>query len=144
MRSVSGVRIRPALQAARRVMGRGSSSQMKRPKHDSRKMELIERVVTAVGGAGVVIAAIWYFFSRTIEAHIVEAVRRDSHAELETLKNELDLKVRTLQMQLDRTLLVHRAQFEVESQAVRDIWSLIARILVPLGTLCASDKFVGG
>lgn len=59
---------------------------------------------------------------------LLKAYEARQEAKLVEVKNAFDADLRRLQTQLDRTLLVHRAQFEVEFEALRDVWAKASRL----------------
>jgi hypothetical protein len=52
---------------------------------------------------------------------------------MERLKAGLEADVRQMQSDLDRTVLIHRVQFETEFSALREIWSKVAAARSTMG-----------
>jgi len=66
-------------------------------------------------------------------SYLLQRDRSRNERKLEHLRTELETKMRTLQAALDRTILVHRVQFEAEFAALREIWSKVAAVRASMG-----------
>lgn len=101
--------------------------------------ELAGAVILSLGGAGVVLwglsgflAKIWT--NRLLEqdraryAEQLDKLKNDYQRDLERLKNDLETHRQRLQAHLDRTVHIHRAQFEKEFGALSEIWQRIAEL----------------
>ena len=85
--------------------------------------------------ADVVAAVVLGLFGNgLLGSYLLQRSQTKSDGKLERLKAELERKVRTLQTALDRTIFVHRAQFDTEFSAMRDIW---AKVVAVRGTMVA-------
>jgi len=65
--------------------------------------------------------------------YLLQADRKIHEQRLEGLRSELEGEVRRLQAALDRTVLVHRVQFETEFTILRDIWAKVAAVRASMG-----------
>lgn len=59
----------------------------------------------------------------------------DHETKLTRLRTELESDIRKMQSALDRTVVIHRAQFEIEFAALRDIWTKVAAVRASMGTV---------
>lgn len=66
-------------------------------------------------------------------SYLLQWHQAESDGKLERLKTELEREVRSLQTALDRTIFVHRAQFDTEFAALRDIWAKVAEVRAKMG-----------
>ncbi len=84
-------------------------------------------VIVGIGGSGVFVAlAAW--FGKIWASKILEKDRAKHTAEMEHFKSDIQKTARQLQGQIDRTLFVHRVQFETEFKALTDIWAKVTRL----------------
>jgi hypothetical protein len=60
--------------------------------------------------------------------YLLQRYQADHETRIVRLKTELEADIRTLQAALDRTIFVHRAQFDTEFAALRDIWGKVATV----------------
>jgi len=84
-------------------------------------IDVVAAVVIALVGNGL------------IGNYLLQRERSNHEQRLEHLRTELETKIRTLQAALDRTILVHRVQFEAEFAALREIWSKVAAVRASMG-----------
>jgi hypothetical protein len=97
-------------------------------------------VLASLGGGGAIVLALSSWLGKVWASRILEADRRRYSEELEAVKNRYDVAVRAFQGEIDRTLFVHRVQFETEFKALSDIWAKLVRVaasteaLRPMGT----------
>ena len=67
--------------------------------------------------------------------HLLQRYEAKHQTTLTRLKSELEGEIRTLQTSLDRTVFIHRTQFETEFTALRDIWAKVASVRAKMGTV---------
>jgi len=60
--------------------------------------------------------------------YLLQRHRAQHETQLARLRNDLETRIRTLQASLDRTLLVHRVQFETEFAAMKLIWERVISV----------------
>ena len=65
--------------------------------------------------------------------YMLQRDRADHETKLEHLKKTFEGELRGLQTVLDRAVLVHRAHFETEFEALRDIWMKLAAVRASMG-----------
>jgi hypothetical protein len=96
-------------------------------------------VLFSVGGGGGLIIAFSSWLGRVWADRMLDQVRAKYARALEEIRlkyteslarvsNELDGANRKLQAELDRTIHVYRVQFEIEFQALTDIWKAVSTL----------------
>ncbi len=65
----------------------------------------------------------------------VESVKTDYSRELERVRAELEASNRRVQAELDKTVFVHRIQFETEFNALSDVWEKLAAVRSTMSVL---------
>jgi hypothetical protein len=89
---------------------------------------ILSAVFGAAGGVVALVTGLSGFLGRIWADRIVEAQRAKFGTELALLRGQLDAEVRRLQGEIDKTILVHRAHFDTEFNALKDIWRKVAHV----------------
>lgn len=92
-------------------------------------------VLASLGGAGALLWALSSFLAKVWAARILEADRAKYAVELERLKAEIEAKNKEFQGRVDKTIRVHRVQFETEFNALKDVWATLCRLRGVFGLL---------
>jgi hypothetical protein len=99
------------------------------------KVSFVQLVATAICSVVLAVWAVW----KLVLPGAIEALLRERDAQhardLEKVKTELEAGIRKLQGQIDRTVLVHRVQFETEFAALRDIWRCVVNARNAVNTM---------
>jgi hypothetical protein len=74
--------------------------------------------------------------------YLLQRYRAGQEIEMARLKTELQGEIHTLQAVLNRTVFVHRTQFETEFAALRDIWAKVAGVRATMGLVRPMLNFV--
>jgi len=82
----------------------------------------------SLGGAGIVLAGLSGWLGEVWINRLLENDKLRYGTKLEEVRNALDARIRKLQAGIDRTVLVHRLQFETEFKALRDVWAKTATV----------------
>lgn len=77
-----------------------------------------------------------------LSAYLLQRLRGQQEDRLERTRSALERDIRTLQTSLDRTVFVHRAHFEVELAAIRDIWARVAAVRNTMGLVRPVGRIV--
>ena|SRR5713226_7087242 len=98
-------------------------------------IEVAATILAALGGAGVIIIACSSWLGKVWASRILEADRLRYGQELERLRSDLEASRRVLQGELDKTIHVHRVQFETEFRVLSDIWAKLSVLRSAMGGL---------
>lgn len=99
-------------------------------------------VIVSLGGGGAIIIALSGWLGKVWASRILEQDRRKYETELEHLKAQMEATNRAFQAEIDKTIFVHRAQFETEFAALKDIWQKMANLLRVMTLLHAGPGVV--
>jgi hypothetical protein len=108
-------------------------------------IEVAAAILISLGGAGVIVMLCASWLGKVWANRILESERRKYGEELERVRSELEASRRMLQAELDKTVHVHRIQFETEFQALADIWAKLAAVrsamaaLRPIGDVVSDE-----
>ncbi len=111
--------------------------------------------ILSLGGAGAVLWGLSSFLARVWASRIleqdrakyvieIEKLKNDYQRDLERLKGELEFERQRVQAQLDRTVYVHRVQFEKEFSALSEIWLRIAELRAVFEALATRSRDAAG
>src|SRR5207245_10019928 len=98
-------------------------------------IEVAATILAALGCAGVIIIACASWLGKVWASRILEADRLKYGRELERLRSDLEASRRVLQGELDKTIHVHRVQFETEFRVLSDIWAKLSVLRPKMGGL---------
>lgn len=87
-------------------------------------MMFIAQIIVALGGSAVIVGGLAWFIAKAL-------LHRDTqkhNTELARLRAELEEHSRRIQGQIDRSLFMHRAQFDKEFACMQNIWEALARL----------------
>lgn len=96
---------------------------------------LLENILVRMGGEVVIVTALVGWFGKVWANRILVAERARYDGKLEHVRSDLDAANRRIQSELDKTIHVHRVQFETEFKALRDVWSCVAGVRARIPTL---------
>lgn len=108
--------------------------------------EYVGAVVLSFGGSTAVLLALSTWLGKVWAGRFLEADRAKYTQMIDKAKSDLDRVTRKIQAGLDHAVFVSRAQFEVELQALRNIWraaSIVRSTLTevrPSGSLVHLDE----
>src|SRR5437762_7695984 len=86
---------------------------------------VVSTILGSFGGAAVVLLGLSGFLGKVWTNRLLAIDRLHYGGKLEQLRDELNRKVRHLQADLDKTIFVHKVQFETEFNAMQAIWSKV-------------------
>ena len=102
--------------------------------------KLATAVFLALTAAAGLLAVLGPWVGRFVVDKLLEKDRARYQRELEALKSTLEKETQRLQGEIDTRLIIHRAQFETEFEALKDIWKKVAALR---GTMAAVRPWGG-
>jgi len=103
--------------------------------HRIGSIRFLRRKVASLGGAALIIVSCASWLGKVWANRILESDRRKYSEEMERVRSELETSRRMLQAELDKTIHVHRVQFETEFRVLADIWAKLAILRSAMGAL---------
>ena len=91
-------------------------------------LEIAGAIIVSIGSAGAILLALSSWLGKIWASKILAKDRAKYSAEMERLKNELERASKQVQGEIDKTVFVHRVQFETEFKALTDIWAKVAHV----------------
>jgi hypothetical protein len=96
-------------------------------------VEVAATIIVGLGGAGAIVIACASWLGKVWASRILEADRLKYGRELERFRSELEASHRVLQGELDKTIHIHRVQFETEFRVLSDIWAKLSVLRSAMG-----------
>lgn len=93
-------------------------------------------VLLSLGGGGVIVVLMSGWLGRVWANRLMHHDLAKHNTELEELKSKFEAANQRIQTELDKTLVVHRVQFETEFKALSDIWARVSAVRGTLATPC--------
>jgi hypothetical protein len=96
---------------------------------NSRVSEAFENalaVLTALGGGGVLVVLLSGWLGKVWANRLMQGDIAKHAKDLEEIKSNFEATNRRIQAELDKTLHVHRVQFETEFRALIEIWAKVS------------------
>jgi hypothetical protein len=93
----------------------------------------------SLGGGGLLVVGLSGWLGRVWANRLMQQDIAKHSSELEELKNKFEAVNKRLQAELDKTLHVHRVQFEAEFKALSEIWAKLSAVRSSLAV--SSPKF---
>ncbi len=84
--------------------------------------EIAGAIVLSAGGVGAVLFGLSSWLGKVWASRILASEKAQYAEQLSRLQGELEATNRRLQAELDKTIHVHRIQFETEFKALVDVW----------------------
>ena len=100
------------------------------------------KLISALGGFAIVVAALSAWLSRIWAERILEKDRQHYREELERLKSTYEATNKSVQAELDKITHVYRALFEIEFKALSEIWAKIADLRSDMAGLRPAVDFI--
>ena len=91
-------------------------------------------IIASLGGGALIVLGLSSWLGKLWASRILQNERQQHATDFERFKSELEQLRRRFQGEIDKTVFVHRVQFETEFSAMRDIW---ARVMNVRGTMAA-------
>ena len=98
--------------------------------------------LTSVGGAGAIIIALSSWLGKVWAERILQSDRIKYQTEIEKLRADLASTQQRLKSELDKTVHVHRVQFETEFRALSVIWEKMSVVRSTMGAVRPSMEVV--
>jgi hypothetical protein len=84
----------------------------------------VQSLVSGLVGGALSGAGVFKYFADTARDRWMETVKAENAKELENFKNAIQREQKALQVHLDRSVFVSKAQFDTEFNAMRDVFRL--------------------
>jgi hypothetical protein len=91
-------------------------------------LRIVGATILSVGGGGAVVMAMSSWLGKVWAQRLMQRDVAKHAADLEALKGKLEGMNKKVQAELDKTVYVHRLQFETEFKALSDIWNKVSSV----------------
>src|SRR5216683_7228654 len=91
-------------------------------------LKIVSTVVLSLGGGGMIVFLLSGWLGRVWANRLMEEDRAKHARALEALKTEFEAVNKKVQAELDKTVFVHRVQFETEFKALSEIWASVVDV----------------
>lgn len=98
-------------------------------------MKIVGATLLSVGGGGLVVMAMSSWLGKVWAQRLMQKDIAKHATDLEALKSKLEGMNKKVQAELDKTVYVHRVQFETEFKALSDIWNKVSTVRQALAGL---------
>src|SRR5260221_7098450 len=90
--------------------------------------KVVAAAILSVGGGGVIVVGLSSWLGKLWAQLLMQKDIAKYAADLESLKGKLEGANKRIQAELDKTVYVHRVQFETEFKALSGIWAKVAAV----------------
>lgn len=98
-------------------------------------MKVVAATLLSVGGGGMVVMAMAHWLGKMWANRLMQEDIAKHAKDLEALKFRWEGMNKRVQAELDKTVYVHRVQFETEFKALSDIWGRVSNVRAALAEL---------
>lgn len=103
---------------------------------------VVSTIISIFGSVTVVVLGLSGFLGKVWTNRLLEIDRLHYGGKLEQLRDELNRKIRRMQADLDKTIFVHRVQFETEFNALKEGWAKISRLRAAINAIRPTSDVV--
>jgi hypothetical protein len=98
-------------------------------------LKIIATALASIGGGGFLVMAMSSWLGKVWAQRLMQKDIAKHESDLEALKSRLEGVNKKIQSELDKTVFVHRIQFETEFKALSEIWAKIVAVRASLAAL---------